>query len=48
MRLVSEAEREQRVATQYTMQIDKIKMVSSTHWQQLMVSGGFCAGLTQG
>ena len=29
MRLVSEAEREQRVATQYTMQIDKIKMVST-------------------
>ena len=44
MRLVSEAEREQRVATQYTMQIDKIKMVSSQHRQQLMVSGSFFAG----
>ena len=30
MRLVSEAEREQRVATKFTMEIDKIKMVRSS------------------
>ena len=43
MRLVSEAEREQRVATQYTMQIDKIKMVSTNTGTWLAVASSLQA-----